>query len=376
MALAAFVVSGDSAMLFAALVVLCFLLLGGPIVRAIARRTDVSFELKPSCQVGRELMLDIEVERPAFLRGSIELVFECRNVFLGTTVRVPVTLSPAQGKVERFALPLDTSRVGRISVELVSARVVDLFGFSTAPFHEAEFAASYMVYPEVSDIEAIAHRANRAAAGGFVFDRYRKGQDLSEVFELRNYRDGDAVRQVHWKLSARFDDLMVREPSHPADFDLAVGFAVHGRDNGLDERAAVINASAGVLVSVCRALLKRSLGHSVVYRNGDALEIDPVESQLGVDGMLDAMLGTTLPIDAHSDARAFAALQRVHGITKAVLVTDVIREPYFEELAALCDLTVIYLGAEGGLTVDDSGRYVLVRISAEAATSRVKSLEL
>lgn len=372
----AFLITGNAVMLFVALTVLCFLLAGGPAMRALAGKTDVTFSFKPACRVDGDLVLGIEVVRPVFFRGSIELAFECRNVFLDATTRVPVTLSPAPGRVERFELPLDTSRVGRVSVELVSARAVGVFGFAAAPLTHAGLSASYTVYPEVMDIEAIAHRATRAAMSGFVFDRYRKGQDLSEVFELRDYRGGDSMRAVHWKLTARFDELMVREPSHPADFDLAVVFGIHGRDAGLDGRAAVINASTSMLASVSRALLKRSLGHSVVYRNGSVLEIDPVDSEIGLERTLDAVLGTTVPVDVNTDSRPFAALQRTHGITKVVLVTDTVQEALFEEVGALCELTVIFLGPEGGLTVDDSGGYVLVRISAEAATSRVKSLEL
>ena len=375
-ALLGFIVTGDSALLFAALAVLSFLLLCGPLVRALGARTELAFSLKPSCRVGQELSLDITVTRPPLLRGSIELVFECRNVFLDRTVRVPVTLSPAEGRPEHFELPLDTTRVGRVSVELVAARTLDVFGFSDCPLRAAELAASYTVYPDVVEIEAVANRANRAATSGFVFDPHRKGQDLSEVFELREYRDGDSMRQVHWKLSARFEDLMVREPSHPADFDLAVGFAAHGRGTEREDRAQVVNASVSMLATVCRALLRRSLGHSVVYRHGDVLEMEAVDSQLGLEDMLDSVLATALPVDATSDAKTFAALQRRHGITKTVLVTDAVQESFFGELAALCELTVIYLGTEGGLSVDESEGYTLVRLSVEAASSRVKSLEL
>lgn len=375
-AVLAYVVTGNPTMLFAALAVLCFLLLGGPIVRALEARTDIAFELKPSCEVGQELALDITVTRPLVFRGSIELVFECRNVFLDTVSRVPVTLSPAPGARERFSLPLDTSRVGRVVVELVSARTVDVFGFSSASLRTAELSASYTVYPLVTDIETVTRRAYRASSSGLVFDHHKKGQDLSEVFELRDYRDGDSMRQVHWKLSARFGDLMVREPSHPADFDLAVGLSLHRGDIDRVGRLDVINAAAAMFATVSRAFLRRSVGHCVIFRNGSVLEVDPVESELGFNDMLDASLATTLPAEVEREAHTFASAQRRHGITKLVLVTDTIWEPLFEELDALCELTVIYLGGEGALTVDDSGGYVLVRLSAEAMVSNVKSLEL
>lgn len=375
-ALLAFLLTGNPVMLFATFAVLFFLLLGAPLVRTLEQRSGIAFDLKPSCEVGGDLSLSISLRRPPVFRSSVELVFECRNVFLDTTVRVPVTLSPAPGVLERFELPLDTSRVGRVSVELVSAQFLDVFGFSSVALGDAEFSASYTVYPAISDIETVARRAWRSAQDGLVFDRYKKGQDLSEVFELRDYHDGDPLRRIHWKLSARFDELMVREPSHPADFDLALGLMIHGRDAELERRGAVVNAAAGMLGTVSRSLLRRSLGHCIVYRNGSALEVDPVESELGFEHALDAVLGTTLPLDVQREARDFTEVQRSHGISKLVLVTDTVQEPLFEGVAALCELTVIFLGTEGGPTVDDSDGYTLIRLSTEALASRVKSLEV
>lgn len=375
-ALFAYVVTGNPVMLLAAVAVLGFVVLGSPIVRALERRTDISFDLKPSCEVGRELPLEITVARPMIFRGSIELVLECRNVLLGSVEQVPVTLSPATGDVERFELALDTSRVGRVTVELLSARVVDVFGFSSVPAYGARLSVSYVVYPAILDIEAVTHRGYRAATSGLVFDHHKKGQDLSEVFELREYRDGDPMRRVHWKLSARFGEPMVREPSHPADFDLAIGLSIAGRDTGADGNGVVANTAASVFASVSRALLKRSVGHCAVYRNGSVLEVDPVESALGFDDMLDGMLGTTLPAGVEREVHPFASVQRRYGITKLVLVTDTVQEDLFGELNVLCDLTVIFVGGEEGFSVDDSDGYTLIRLSGEAAVSRVKSLEL
>lgn len=41
----------------------------------------------------------------------------------------------------------------------------------------------------------------------------RTGQQLGEEYELRDYRPGDPIRSVHWKLSSKREDLIVRESS-------------------------------------------------------------------------------------------------------------------------------------------------------------------
>lgn len=41
------------------------------------------------------------------------------------------------------------------------------------------------------------------------------GDDGSEVFEVRAYRDGDPLQRVHWKLTAKTGEMLVREFSLP-----------------------------------------------------------------------------------------------------------------------------------------------------------------
>ena len=41
------------------------------------------------------------------------------------------------------------------------------------------------------------------------------GNDPSEVFDVRDYREGDKLQRVHWKLSSKKDKLMVKEFSDP-----------------------------------------------------------------------------------------------------------------------------------------------------------------
>ncbi|MDD3239598.1 MAG: DUF58 domain-containing protein [Lachnospira sp.] len=49
----------------------------------------------------------------------------------------------------------------------------------------------------------------------FEFSNNRSGDDSSEIFDVRAYHGGDFLNRIHWKLSAREDELMVKEFSLP-----------------------------------------------------------------------------------------------------------------------------------------------------------------
>ena len=45
--------------------------------------------------------------------------------------------------------------------------------------------------------------------------RPKPGGGFAEDHDLREYREGDSVRSIHWKLSSKRDDLIIREPLIP-----------------------------------------------------------------------------------------------------------------------------------------------------------------
>ncbi len=47
------------------------------------------------------------------------------------------------------------------------------------------------------------------------YSKTKSGDDPSEIFDLHTYREGDLVSRIHWKLSSKLDNLMVKEYSLP-----------------------------------------------------------------------------------------------------------------------------------------------------------------
>lgn len=47
------------------------------------------------------------------------------------------------------------------------------------------------------------------------FSEDKPGDDPSEVFDIREYEDGDRIRNIHWKLTSKRDEFMVKEYSLP-----------------------------------------------------------------------------------------------------------------------------------------------------------------
>jgi uncharacterized protein (DUF58 family) len=70
-----------------------------------------------------------------------------------------------------------------------------------------DVAREVLVYPALRDVEDIVPSGWGAASG----DALRMAGVGEEIHSLRDFRQGDDLRRIHWKVSAKVADLMVKE---------------------------------------------------------------------------------------------------------------------------------------------------------------------
>jgi uncharacterized protein (DUF58 family) len=77
-------------------------------------------------------------------------------------------------------------------------------------------ASSVLVLPKPEAIPVVLGENVRSFFGDAdTFDDLKPGYDPSETFDVREFRAGDRLQNVHWKLSAKSEALVVKENSLP-----------------------------------------------------------------------------------------------------------------------------------------------------------------
>ncbi len=66
------------------------------------------------------------------------------------------------------------------------------------------------------------------------YSKTRKGEDVSEIFDVHSYVHGDSLNRVHWKLSAKEDALMVKELSLPVNHNHCIIVDVVNANNDIE----------------------------------------------------------------------------------------------------------------------------------------------
>lgn len=88
-----------------------------------------------------------------------------------------------------------------------------------------------------------------------VFSKTKKGDDPSEVFAIRDYVGGDKLNRIHWKLSSKTDNIMVKDYSLPINNNIAIVAEIASTkdENALDDIDTVIETVFSISNSLCEA---------------------------------------------------------------------------------------------------------------------------
>jgi uncharacterized protein (DUF58 family) len=184
---------------------------------------------------GDDVVIDVELEPTSFV-GITTVALVERIAKLGEQ-RIPLR---RQGRILRGRFVLRALPRGRYAVDEAAAVVEDPFGLERAsvplPAHGA-----LLVLPRIVELDALfSESGQRAQHGRRLLLRRPVGFDVHSV---REYEEGESLRKVHWKSTARRGQLMVKELQDEPRDEVAIvldadAAAVAGRSFDAQVRAA------------------------------------------------------------------------------------------------------------------------------------------
>jgi len=160
----------------------------------------------------------------------------------GDDFSIKCRLKCTGGKDEQREVAIDTSHSGITTFEVRRFWSISLLGLFSLPVN-INTRASVLVLPEPEK------PANTIALQHGILLRPKPGGGFSEEHDMRIYQPGDPVRNIHWKVSAKLENLIIREPLVPPP---------HSRLVHIVEwtNAAERDAILGRLRWVCEYMLK------------------------------------------------------------------------------------------------------------------------
>ena len=223
---------------------------------------DVQIVVNPAQEKGQDTKGQITVKNLCWLpKPRLDLTLFCRNLRTGenTESKLEISLLPKHKQTMDFSF--DCPHCGKIQIEVSDISVSDLFGLFSRNLQN-DCKAEFAVLPQLFEPSISLEHSDMAMPDSDNYSPYKPGSDPGETFAIREYVPGDAIRQIHWKLSEKTDKLMVREFGLPVVNEVALLLETAGSTAGSE-----IDAITEVFASVSSALVASDIHHHVFWRD-------------------------------------------------------------------------------------------------------------
>ena len=166
----------------------------------------------PDSKVGRNtgFLFIIRVQNPGrFSAFTADVTYCFCNLFTGYSERKKLHMWVAPGGSSEIKQNLSSRYVGRVDVRIEAFEIFDLLHmFCLRDCDRSD--SNTIVWPAFSDA---ADDEISNCVDGFPKENETKkrGTDYNPDYEIREYIPGDELKSIHWKLSAKQEQLMVRE---------------------------------------------------------------------------------------------------------------------------------------------------------------------
>lgn len=212
---------------------------------------------------GQSVPLQLIIDnRLPFVSGRARVQLHTRNSLTGETQEEYFTFT-ASRKPLRVVHRLSSPHCGQITCQLRKGWVCDYMGIFSLPLPLSRCPAYRVtVYPAVYSPELTVEQVFLSEGGGEIYSQSKPGDDPSELFDLREYREGDKIARIHWKLSQKTGDLLVREFGLPISD--SVLFVLDPNGSGKE-----VDLLLDVFATLSQYLLSQELAHHVAFWKGE-----------------------------------------------------------------------------------------------------------
>ena len=183
-------------------------------------------------------------------------------------------------------IALDTSHCGSYTYKISKVRVYDLLGF----FHfniKLEREVEFLVKP-VPEMPGY-----MPDIFGFKAKNLRKSKKAySEIYDIRDYQPGDPVKSIHWKMSAKKDKILVKEPLEEyGGYSRVILKMTDDRDK--------MDLHLGQILFTSRFFIEHETAHVIRVIPPDSREVAfNVESEVDLEKAIISILRMRIPEEA------------------------------------------------------------------------------
>lgn len=338
------------------------------IAMLIWARVFIKVELrmpKPVVGKGESIPLEIKVTNKSIFPIMLaEFRVNYHNAFMKNPTVADIS-TPIHGRSsDVISSSFISVYSGLITVSIEKLRLYDffrLFNIGFCPKTEAVVSVlprisglSIAISPEVSD-----------AFESDLFSKTKPGDDPSEVFDIRGYRGGDKQNRIHWKLSAKQEEMLVKEYSLPVNASVMLLLEFSIREKA--ERLRTADALLETTFSIAQLLQEQGFPHALARQDGNVFSEEKIASEDDINVALTRLLRTMPQTKGYPSLSTILSSSGSVGYSHIIYITATLTKEALSDIEKselARKFTIIELCSEklGKLPVETIGSVQLYRV--------------
>lgn len=217
---------------------------------------------------------------------------------------------------------------GNVAIRVESVKIYDylnIFAWTVGKDFETQ---NVLVLPPLKDMYLDRDGwYNETEEDSDRFSLYKKGDDPSEIFNVREFADGDKIQTIHWKLSGKTGSLMVKEGSLPLTkvVNIFVDLCVAGdtTKEGRERRHRESNLLVQGIYSVSMYMIENAIPQKYIWYDGrnEVIQERIVEHEEELLWMFQELFKCRITKDAQELVQAYLAWEEGRPLESAMYLT-------------------------------------------------------
>lgn len=281
------------------------------LIRVDARKMKVSFQIRNGSQEGKDYKLGISIEERKRLSvtGYILLELEITNQMLEKAEHKRY-LIPLSDKKSEYDIKMQAQCCGEVKFNCIGIWLVDYFHLFHVPIAKCP-QSRMIIYPRNVKLQVELSKEAIGAVREDVNMQSREGNDPSEMYDVREYIPGDDIRSVHWKLSSKVDQLLLRQSSDPTHYNVVIlpdfGRSRLNKTKEIEtEYIEQINGAVAIGAQIGKELIRKRESFCMALPTGHGLEVLEIQSERQLRKVLAQWLSTPIPLRDGAALRYFS----------------------------------------------------------------------
>ncbi len=237
------------------------------ISKYVVNRLDISVDcVKEDIDVNQEFYIIFKINNKTII-PIVDANIYCSysNMFYDYKENLEISI-PVYSKGEQIVkLPVKSDYCGVIDVHIDNVTVWDMLHIWYATCN-VSVNNNIILYPVLR--EGVEVDGNVYVTGNDdTEESHKKGNDFAEISDIREYIPGDSLKDIHWKLSSKKEELMVKEHITMSSKQIAVLVEVY------NDKEYVLDNIVDVAYSVCTHLITHNMPFTLYWWSDNIKEM-------------------------------------------------------------------------------------------------------